>query len=151
MYGTRFWLVNQTFRQFSDIFDRLTDTFITQYYGFRTSQSTSFESKPSCFDPVAIALNFKWSNWIRFYDFWILTGSKWLNMYCYFIRKRSKVSYIVVESFVSILLRPSGRTTFQTSPASNRARWSDSLRSLPVPLSRCAELEKGVAGHPWTP
>lgn len=56
-----------------------------------------------------MGLNIKCSNWIRFYDFWILTGSKWLNMYCYSIRRWSKVSYIVVQSFVSILLLPSGR------------------------------------------
>ena len=82
------------------------------YHAILRLQVISIDLFRSSFDCLLMALNFEWSkcsNWIRFYGFWILTGSKLLNMYCYFIRRRSKVSYIVALSFVSILLPPSGR------------------------------------------
>ena len=114
----------------------------------------------SSFDCLLMALNFEWSkcsNWIRFYGFWILTGSKLLNMYCYFIRRRSKVSYIVALSFVSILLPPSGRLiipSFTCITIQPSATISLSIRAA-LSLSPAVRLtlleKKGVAGHPWTP
>ena len=98
----------------------------------------------SSFDPVS--MNIKCLSWIICYGFWI--GSKWLNMYCYFIRRRSKVSCIVIQrvSFLYYCPLAGGPSPLFCITISNRTRrWS----ARPSPTVRLS-FWRGVAGHPWT-